>query len=149
MHASYRHELGVVTHKVCSNKCFIRDCVVCSITLVYYMGPASHMCTATTRFGYEQYILDSRCAGHEHGLLHRVCDEHPVAQLDLCLVAQAPCGPGSKHPVLSGAPGPMWLGGTVSQKDSKHKSVRKSIPDGQLEPPHAVRIRPSRPMQGI
>ncbi len=34
----------------------------------------------------------------------------------------------------------MWIGGTVGQKDSKHKDMKKAIPDGRYKPPHAVRL---------
>jgi len=53
-------------------------------------------------------------------------------------VVVGPDGMGSRQPALMGAPGAMWLGGTVSQKDSKHKGMQKPIADGRLKPPHKV-----------
>ena len=34
----------------------------------------------------------------------------------------------------------MWIGGTVSQKDSKHKQLQALVPDGRFRPAHAVNL---------
>lgn len=36
-------------------------------------------------------------------------------------------------------PETMWIGGTASQKDSKHRQLREAVPGSRVRPPHAVR----------
>ena len=48
-------------------------------------------------------------------------------------------GLGFKPCALVGQPGTLWIGGTTSQKNSKHKQLKAAVPDGRFSPPHAVR----------
>ena len=56
-------------------------------------------------------------------------------------VVVGPDGMGSRQPALMGLPGPTWLGGTIGQKDSKHRGMQKPDAHGCFKPPH--RVRPS------
>ena len=49
-------------------------------------------------------------------------------------------GSGCVRPALAGVPETLWIGGTASQKDSKHRQLRAAVPDTRTRPPHAVRI---------
>jgi len=54
-------------------------------------------------------------------------------------VALGPEGMGSRQPALMGVQGATWLGGTIGQKDSKHKGMQKPVADGGFKPRHKVR----------
>ena len=62
-------------------------------------------------------------------------------------VALGPEGMGSKQPALMGVQGATWLGGTIGQKDSKHKGMQKPVADGGFKPPHKVRPSTHLPIQ--
>lgn len=84
----------------------------------------------------------------------------PVGLSDNVLCAVLPCGVlcigkvrqlqmqvllgperlGCRAPALVGLPGTLWIGGTTSQEDSKHRQLKAPAPDGRSKPPHAVRI---------
>ncbi|KAL0052575.1 hypothetical protein WJX82_004127 [Trebouxia sp. C0006] len=57
-------------------------------------------------------------------------------QLAVRQVALGPEGMGSRQPALMGVQGATWLGGTIGQKDSKHKGMQKPVADGGFKPPH-------------
>ena len=46
----------------------------------------------------------------------------------------------SRPTALIGQAGTLWIGGTTSRKDSKHRQLKAAVPDGRFRPPHAVRI---------
>jgi len=46
---------------------------------------------------------------------------------------------GSRQPALMGVQGATWLGGTIGQKDSKHKGMQKPVADGRFKLRHKVR----------
>jgi len=46
---------------------------------------------------------------------------------------------GSRQPAVVGVPGATWLGGTIGQKDSKHKGMQKPVAHGRFKPRHKVR----------
>ena len=46
----------------------------------------------------------------------------------------------SRPTALTGQAGTLWIGGTNSQKDSKHRQLKADVPDGRFRLPHAVRI---------
>lgn len=58
----------------------------------------------------------------------------PVMQVLL-----APHGSGCGGPAPAGVPQTMWIGGTASQKDSKHRQLQEAVPDSHVRHPHAVR----------
>jgi len=46
-----------------------------------------------------------------------------------------------------GLQGAMWLGGTIGQKDSKHRGMQKPVADGRSKPPHKVRSSTHLPLE--
>ncbi|DBA85972.1 TPA: hypothetical protein ACH3X1_005510 [Trebouxia sp. C0004] len=70
--------------------------------------------------------------------LQQCYDRMQDVQLQLAVqqVVVGPAGMGSRQPALTGVQGATWLGGTVSQKDSKHRGMQKPVADGAFKPRH-------------
>ncbi|KAL3157391.1 hypothetical protein ABBQ32_011868 [Trebouxia sp. C0010 RCD-2024] len=60
--------------------------------------------------------------------------QHQLASQQVLL---APHGSGCGGPAPAGVPQTMWIGGTASQKDSKHRQLQEAVPDSHVRHPHA------------
>lgn len=68
-----------------------------------------------------------------------VCNQRYAATVVQVLLASNVLG--CKRPALIGLPETMWIGGTASQKDSKHRQLRAAVSDSRIKPSHTVRPR--------